>query len=116
MKVFKGKYGWSTTFHNKLQNGEDLKLYMPVQFMRGQEPMKDSIDIEPVRWWGSCYLSKDGETKPKLFIADWREIEQVQDGFVPQNDEYKPDNMADYVAEDKPQEQLVFDTEDLPFY
>ena len=107
MKVFKGKYGWTTTFHNKLQNGEDMKYYMSVQFMRGFEPTVDSIDIEPVRWWGSCYLTREGEAKPKLFIAEWREL-------LP-----KPQstpNMADYLKEEEPPEQINIDADELPFY
>ena len=75
--------------------------------MRGMEPTKDSLDIEVLRFWGSCFLSKDG-TKPKLFIAEWREIEEVVDGF-------KPETMTEYLhREEEP--ELDIEQEELPFY
>lgn len=111
MKVFKSKYGWTTTFHNKMQNGEDMKYYMSVQFMRGFEPTVDSIDIEPVRWWGSCYLTREGEAKPKLFIAEWREI-------VPKiGDTFEAETMAEYLhKEEDNTEEINIEQEELPFY
>ena len=115
MKVYKGKYGWYTVFHGKLQNGEDLKFNMSVQFMRGREPEKESIDIETLRWWGNCYLSnKDGKVYPKLFIADYREIEKAEDGFIASD--FKPETMTEYLQREEPLEELTIDTEDLPFF
>ena len=109
MRVFKNKFGqWETVFKNKLENGEELRYYMSVQFQRGFEPVVDSIDIMFVRWWGRCYLSKDG-TKPKLFIAEWREI-------VPKiGDTFEAEAMdRDLHKEDEP--EINIEQEELPFY
>ena len=109
MKVFKGKYGWETVAHNKLQNGEDLKYYMPVQFRRGQEPMSDSIDITPTVWWLSCYLSQSS-TRPKLFISEWNEtFPRYEDGF-------KPQSMSDYLGKEEEEPEINIEQEELPFY
>lgn len=122
MKVFKNKFGsWNTLFKNKMLNGEEIKFYMPVQFQKGQEPMKESIDIEPKRWWGSCYLGKvehngteEQVPKPKIFIAEWEEI-------LPEGEQNKADysqNYAEYKASQEPKKEekgLSFEADDLPF-
>ena len=76
MRVFKDeKYGnWETVAQNHLLNGETIKCYLSVRFQRGMEPTVQSIDIEPTRWWFSCYLTKNHTVKPLVFIADWKEI------------------------------------------
>lgn len=110
MRVFKNKFGqWETVFKNKLENGEELRYYMSVQFQRGLEPVVDSIDIMLVRWWGRCYLSKDG-TKPKLFIAEWREI-------VPKiGDTFQAETMTEYLHKEDNTEEINIEQEELPFY
>lgn len=111
MRVFKNKFGsWNTLFKNKMLNGEEIKYYMPVQFQKGYEPSKDSIDIEPLKWWGSCFLGKvdhngteEQVAKPKLFIADWREeLPKAQ-----------PDNEIDRSIEQFKAQNYA---DELPFY
>ena len=110
MRVFKNKFGnYDTVFKNKLLNGEEVKYYMPVQFQKGFEPVEDSIDIMLVRWWGSCYLTKDGVPKPKIFIAEWREI-------VPKiGDTYEAETMTEYLHKEEDPE-INIEQEELPFY
>lgn len=127
MKVFKNKFGnWNTLFKNKLLNGEEIKYYMPVQFQKGQEPLKESIDINPLRWWGSCYLGKvdhngteEQVPKPKLFIADWEEILPEQTEVDKSIEQFKAQNYAEYKAETEPKKEetgLNIKADDLPFY
>ena len=125
MKVFKNKFGnWETLFQNHMLNGETVKYYMPVSFQKGREPLSESIDIEPISWWGSCFLTKEGQTKPKLFIADWKELEvktarkqqkTAEDASI---EEFKAQNYAEYKNGGKTYENSDIDlsSEALPFY
>lgn len=119
MKVFKNKFDrWETLFSNHLLNNEQIKYYMPVQFQKGQEPMADSIDINPIRWWGSCFMTKEGQVKPKIFIAEWEQLEVK--GTVDKSIEtFKAENYAEYQEkhEDVPKNgTLDISAEELPFY
>ena len=126
MKVFKNKFGrWETLFQNHMLNGETIKYYMPVSFQKGQEPMVDSIDIDATRWWGSCFMAKvereDGSedqiVKPKIFIADWKELEVK--GTVDKSIEaFKAENYAEYAQKEdaEPSPSLDIKAEELPFY
>ena len=119
MKVFKNKFGsWETMFGNHLLNGEQIKYYMPVSFQKGQEPMSDSIDINPLRWWGSCFMSKDGQQiKPKLFIAEWEQIE-VKGTVDASIEAFKAENYAEYAKKEDTEQSPNLDikAEELPFY
>lgn len=116
MKVRKNKFGkWETAAHNKMLNGEDIWYNMPVQFQKGQEPLKDQIEIEPKKWWLSCYMGKGYSSegmavdvaKPKIFVAEWEEVIQ--------KDNFQAETYTEYKGEDKGKD-LVIDTEELPFY
>ena len=122
MKVFKNKFGsWETLFQNHMLNGETVKYYMPVNFQKGKEPLSESIDIEPINWWGSCFMTKDGHVKPKLFIAEWKENElkqtrpQTVDSSV---EEFNAQNYAEYKNGGKTFDDSDIDlsSEQLPFY
>ena len=126
MKVFKNKFGrWETACRNRMLNGEVIKYYMPVDFQKGQEPMVDSIDIEPVKWWLSCFLSRveredgtsDQVVKPKLFISDWKELE-VKGTIDRSIDVFKAENYAEYSKKEDTEQSpgLDIEAEDLPFY
>ena len=92
MLVFKNKYGsWETLFKSKNGN-EVLKYYVSVSFRKLDEPIKDSININPIEWWGSCFKTKDGVIKPKLFIHQWQEIiEQPKEAEQRNDFEYTDD-------------------------
>lgn len=124
MKVFRNKFGgWNTLFKNKLLNGEEIKYYMPVQFQKGNEPLEDELNIEMVRWWGSCFLGKvehsgveEQVPKPKIFVAEWKKQERNRaDGST---EEFKAQTYVEYKQETEPkkEEVLNFDADDLPFY
>lgn len=105
MRVFKNQFGkWNTLCKNRMENGEEAKYYLPVRFKRGFEPTQDSIDIEPVNWWHSAYLNKDGEARPLLFISEWR----------PEKRELEQKNKGGFEYEKS--EGLNLQPGDLPFY
>lgn len=128
MRVFKNKFGhWNTLFKNKMLNGEEIKYYMPVQFQKGGEPIKESIDINPIRWWGSCYLSKvtnngveEHVAKPKIFIAEWEEElpKPAPDNAIDQSiEDYKAQNYAEYMGKQETENgDIDIKADELPFY
>ena len=88
--VFKNQYGYSTL----AKNGED-KMYLSVQFKRGQEPNMDKATIEVNKAFFSLYKNKVGIAFPKLVIMKYtikKEQEEYQNSisnndFYPQFDE-----------------------------
>lgn len=89
--VFKNQYGYSTL----AKNGED-KMYISVQFKKGNEPSSDKARIEIEDGFFSLYKNKVGIAFPKLVIMSYTEEEQ---GYQAPVDEYVPQ----------------FDDSDLPF-
>lgn len=91
MKIYvnKGNYGWQT----RAVNGED-KMYIDVQFKKGQEPEETFLQIEIIDAFFSMYKTKTGLAKPKLVIM-----------------EYKKTSKEEY----KQEEIYKLDDSDLPF-
>lgn len=86
---------------------------MPVQFQKGQEPLTDSIDIEPVKWWGSCFMTRDGNIRPKLFIAEWT----ADEADAARNNDPIFDIINDVPKDEKKDDNLInIEAEELPFY
>lgn len=114
MWVYKGQYGYSVLCKNKLLNGEEIKCYVPVSFQRGDEPSEEKVNIEPIegQWWMTCYMDRNQNVKPKLYIKGWRRIEEalIQKPLV--TDEI----IEDTKEEEKPIEQILINGQDLPFY
>ncbi len=123
MRIRKNKFDkWVATAHNKMLNGEDIFCDVAVQFQKGFEPSKDKIAIELKRWWLTCYLGKGYDQfgqemqmpKPKIFIADWREIlpEAQKTDIDKSIEEFKAKNYEPSVKE----LGLDISEEELPFY
>ena len=70
MKIYinKSQYGYSTTAKDK---DKQLKIYIDVQFKKGQEPTTDQIQLNNAFF--SCYQAKDG-IKPKIVVMDYLDI------------------------------------------
>lgn len=77
MKIYKSKYGWSTTAHSKTQEGEKIECYLDAQFQKGSEPMGEEIEGKLVfkgddgierDCFFTSYRKKDGSVHPKLFV------------------------------------------------
>lgn len=72
LTVFKNQYGFSTL----AKNGED-KMYISVQFKKGQEPNLEKAKIEIKDAFFSMYKNKVGIAFPKLVIMDYTILEDV---------------------------------------
>ena len=69
LRVYKNQYGFSTL----AKNGED-KMYVQIQFKKGNEPTTDTTDIIIKNAFFSMYKNKQGLSFPKLVIMEY-EIE-----------------------------------------
>jgi hypothetical protein len=84
LTVFKNQYGYSTL----AKNGED-KMYVSVQFKKGNEPNLEKARIEIKDGFFSMYKNKVGIAFPKLVITDYTiEGEQSNNSFS--SDDYVP--------------------------
>lgn len=77
MKIYKSKYGWSTTAHSKTMEGEKIECYLDAQFQKGFEPMGEELEGKLVfkgddgverDCFFTSYRKKDGSVHPKLFV------------------------------------------------
>ena len=73
LTVFKGQYGYSTL----AKNGED-KMYIQVQFKKGNEPTQDRLRIEIEDAFFSMYKNKVGIAFPKLVVMKYVALEEEQ--------------------------------------
>lgn len=64
MKIFKGKYGWSTSAHSKNVMGEQVKCYMDVTFKKGEEPLIEEVE-------GKLYFRQDDGSERECFISSY---------------------------------------------
>ena len=82
MKIYvnKGNYGWQT----RAVNGED-KLYIDIQFKKGEEPEETFCQIEIKEAFFSMYKTKVGLAKPKLVIMSYEKISKEE--YVPNDEE-----------------------------
>lgn len=82
INVYKNMYGYSTL----AKNGED-KMYISIQFKKGNEPNLEKAKINIKDAFFSMYKNKVGIAFPKLVVMDY-EIEE--DTATPQNDFIPP--------------------------
>lgn len=81
LTVFKNQYGFSTL----AKNGED-KMYISVQFKKGQEPNLEKARIEIKDAFLSMYKNKTGIAFPKIVIMEYTILEdnsQQANDFIP---------------------------------
>ena len=69
--VYKNQYGFST-----LAKNGDVKIYIPVQFKKGMEPLGEKVKIKIENAFFSNYTDKNGLTKPKLVVMNYSEINE----------------------------------------
>lgn len=79
--------------------GNELNVWMAVQFKKGNEPSTDKAMIDIKEFFMSCFNSNEG-IKPKMVVMDWEYAQRVQ-----KNDENKKMVTLDEIKPD-----------DLPFY
>ena len=82
MKIYvnKGNYGWQT----RAVNGDD-KMYIDVQFKKGQEPQETFLQIKINDGFFSMYKTKTGLAKPKLVVMDYEKMSKEE--YVPNDEE-----------------------------
>lgn len=96
-------YGFSTRLKSKRQDGSEIACYLPVGFKKGEEPA-GNCQIDATDFFLTCYETKTGEVRPKLFVMSWLGIT-----------ENKPIE-AEYIEkEPEPVIPEVVDYDDLPF-
>ena len=91
--VYKGQYGFSTL----AKNGED-KMYIQVQFKKGQEPAEEKVEIKINDGFFSMYKTNVGLAKPKLVVLNYETINDQGDAY-----------------EDPFMNSAVMNDDDLPF-
>lgn len=74
MWIKKSEYGFSTKLKdsNLDENGNEISMYLGIQFKREQEPKVENCQIEVKDGFFSCYKSKkDNSVKPKFVVMDY---------------------------------------------
>lgn len=120
MKVFKNKYGWSTSAHSKNMMGEQVKCYVDVTFKKGEEPLMEEIEGKLVFKGDDgterdCFLSsyekKSNTGKivvPKLVMMGKRTVARKKEDPQTVLNDGKTDMFG--------RESVEIDPEELPFY
>ena len=75
MKIFRSRYGFSTSAHSRDREGNEIKHYVDVGFLKGEEPEGDiegnlvlkTPDGERACFL-SCYRKGDGSVATKLVV------------------------------------------------
>lgn len=125
MKVFKGKYGWSTSAHSKNVMGEQVKCYMDVNFRKDEEPMVDAIE-------GKLIFRQDDGSERECFLSSYEKkignekvvipkIVMLSKIDKPRKKMDEPSSVQTVLSDGKKDilghtEDVVIDTEELPFY
>lgn len=87
----KGHY---TTIKNSY-NGEDMKMYMPVQLSKNINLEKD-FGTYDVNCFLSCYKTQSGEIKPKIVVTSFKEEKQEQVKEEPKKEKLSDDIFSDF--------------------
>ena len=65
MKIYRGKYGWSTLTSSNNQDGTKNNLYVNVQFPNFEELIGDEIE-------GELIFRKDNGEEKKCFLSNYK--------------------------------------------
>lgn len=124
MKIFRGKFGWSTSAHSKAKDGSKIEHYIDVGFRKGSEPDDDDLegdlvfktkDGSEIPCFLSCYVKKDGSKVTKLVLLD---TQSDSDG---RGVDTRKSVQTSLTGTDRDvlghiDNNVKFDEEDLPFY
>lgn len=114
MKIYKSKFGWSTTAHSKTMEGEKIECYLDTQFQKGYEPMGEDIEGKLIfrdnngverDCFFTSYRKKDGTVHPKLFVMGTK-----------LKDQQMPLGGGDRDLTGHFDNNVTINTDDLPFY
>lgn len=120
MKIFKSKYGWSTTAHSKNQDGSKNTVYVEVGFPKSFQPNGEEMEGELVfktngqeyPCFLSSYLKKDGSTPVKLVVMGHTKYEQTS--LSGDNRDVTGHTIVGNTWKDD--SKVEIDTDELPFY
>ena len=121
MKIYKNKYGWSTSAHNKDKN---IKYYVSFQFPSNDEPMGDYLDGTlifrlPNGKESECFLSsyrkKDGSTHAKVVVMGKKQPLQSNELNVQQTLTGTDRDLTGHIDPKANMTTDGFDPDELPF-
>lgn len=73
INVKRGMYGFSSRLKGTDREGQDIFMYLDVQFAKCDEPINNILQINVTDGFISCYNSQSG-VKPKLVIMGYEVI------------------------------------------
>lgn len=88
----KDNNGYYTTIKNSY-NGEDMKMYMPVQLKKG---LKLEFGTYDVNCFLSCYKTQNSEIKPKIVVTSLKEDKKEQPKEEPKKEKLSDDIFSDF--------------------
>lgn len=125
MKIFKSKYGWSTSAHSKNVMGEQVKCYIDVNFRKDEEPMVDAIE-------GKLIFRQDDGSERECFMSSYEKkignekvtlpkIVMLSKIDKPRKKMDEPSSVQMILSDGKKDilghtENVTIETEELPFY
>ena len=84
--VYKNQYGYSTLLKN-----QDEKMYIAVNFKKGQEPEDEINKLIIQNGFLSFYKDKNGLAKPKIVVLDY--VMQEGDAYEPEEKEIQDNEL-----------------------
>lgn len=72
--------GYYTTIKNNF-NGEEIKMYIPLQLKKGLEVEYGLYDVN---CFISCYKANDGQIKPKIVVMGIKEEKRNKTSITPE--------------------------------
>lgn len=116
MKIYRSRYGWSTTAHSKNKDGSQVQCYIEVGFRKDAEPHEDlegemifrTKDGEERPCFLSSYKKGDGSVVPKLVVLEPKGPKKFEQTSLAGDVDVTGHTLHDNQWEIKPDE--------LPFY
>ncbi|MBQ0035541.1 MAG: hypothetical protein KBT35_01340 [Firmicutes bacterium] len=114
MKIYKSKYGYSTTAHSKDLKGNVVKNYIDVQFKIGTEP-KEDLEGE------LQFVTSGGDTR-KCFLTSYIQNEAtkvklvVMEAETHETESQKDSELGSKFGKTIKMDGVNIESDDLPFY
>ena len=111
MKIYKSKYGWSTTAHGRAIDGAKIENFLDCGFKKGAEPKGEEMEGELIfreksgaerNCFITTYVKRDGAKACKLVLMDT--------DIIPYEEHLKE------VDTHKSDTTVSLEPDDLPFY
>jgi len=109
MKIFKSKYGWSTSAHSNTKDGEKIRCFLDCQFKKGEEPLGEDIEGTLV------FKGIDGTERDCFFSSYLKQGEPVVKLVLMRHGQDKQTILSDG-TKDVLGHNVEIDPDSLPFY